>query len=138
MNSSGPESLLRDRKALAFPAQQIALRHAAILVSDFRMTGVIAAFVAHHADVSHYLKSRRRYRNDDLARAFVRIRALSIGYGHHDGEARTLGGRSKPLVTVDDVIITLFNCRGAHPRRIRSGMLGFSHRETTAHVATRE
>src|SRR6185369_8712500 len=138
MNSARPESLLRDREALAFPAQQIALRHAAVLVSDFRMTGVIAALVAHDADVSHYLKSRRGYRNDDLARTFVWIRVLRIGYGHHNGEASAFGRRSEPLVTVDDVIVTVFQSRRAHPSRIRSGMLGFSHGETTAHVATRE
>src|SRR6185503_21251562 len=60
MNSSWSKSLLRDRKPLAFRAQQVTLRHAAVFVSDFSVTGVIAALVAHHVDISHDLKSRRR------------------------------------------------------------------------------
>ena len=102
------------------------------------MTGVIAALVAHHVDVSHELKSRRRYRNDDLARAFVSIRRIRIRYRHHDREARAFGRRREPLVTVDDVIVAVLHGRRAHPRRVRSRMLGFGHRKTTAHVAARE
>src|ERR1041384_6769606 len=123
MNSSWSESLLRDRKAFACTAQQVALRHPAVFVFDFGVTGVITAFVAHHADVSHELKSGRRYRHDDLARAFIRILTFRIRYRHHDRKARAFSGRSEPLVAIDDVVVTILHGRRAHPRRIRSRML---------------
>src|SRR5215216_3301968 len=92
MNSSWSKPLLRDLKTLAFLAEQVALRHATVFVPDFGVTGIIASLVAHHADVSYKVKSRRRYRHDDLARALVTVRSAGIGDRHHDGEARSFRG----------------------------------------------
>src|SRR5262249_13968178 len=138
MNPAWSKPLLRDRKALAFPAEQVALRNPTVFVSDFSVTRVIAAFVAHDADVAHELETRRRYWHDDLARTLVTTGRVAISNRHHDREARAVRRRREPLVTIDHVVAAVFHGSGAHPGRVRAGMFGLSHRETTAHFAARE
>src|SRR6185436_3026034 len=116
----------------------VSLRHTTVFVSDLSMTRVITSLFAHDADVSHEGETRCRNRNDDLARSLITICSFRISDRHDYREARPISGRCEPLVTVNDVVGTVFHRGGAHPGRIRSGMFWLSHREATAHLATRE
>src|SRR5688500_19504038 len=127
MNSARSKSLLGYRKPIAFAAEQITLRHTTVFVSHFRVTRVIAAFISHHVDVANESEPGRRYRHDDLACPLVLICDFGIRDRHHNGEARAVGSRRKPLVTVDHVVITAFHGGGAHPGDRKSTRLNSSH-----------
>ena len=99
-------------------------RHAHAVVRHLAVRRPAAATMSHHR---HRLDgdAGRIGGHEDLARAAMWL-AVGIGDRHDDREARSLGARREPLVTVDDPFVPVENGprtqqRGVRPRDVRLG-----------------
>jgi hypothetical protein len=133
----GPRPVLGDHEAAALGPEQVGLRDPARLVDHLGVTGVAGADVAHHAHVAHQVEAGRVGGDDDHAGALVR-RCVGVGDRHHDGERSAVGGRREPLLAVDHVVVAVLAGGGGEEHRVRSGGLGFGHREAAADLAGHE
>src|ERR1700731_2999186 len=104
MDAAGTEPRLRNRKAAAFLAEQVGHRDAAIFVDNLAMPA--AAGMTHHGYRPNQVEARSVDRNDNLARAAMRL-GVGIGHDHRDCEGRTDCVGSEPLVTIDHVVVAV-------------------------------
>src|SRR5208337_2112898 len=132
VDASRAEPRLRDREAAAFLAEQVAHRHAAVLVDYLAMPA--AAGVAHHRHGANQVESRSVGRNDYLAGAAMR-RRVGVRHDHRDREARANRVGREPLVAVDHVVVAVANGAGLELGRIGACGIRLGHREAGAHLA---
>ena len=96
-----------------------------------------APAVAHRRDGPDDLDAGRVGRDDDLARAVMRV-GVGVGDRHDDPEGGPLGARREPLVAVDDPLVAVAHRARPQRRRIGAGNLRLGHREERAHLARDE
>ena len=118
-----PEPLLRDPEAVARLAEHVLDRHAHPRVAHLAVRRPAAAAVAHGRDRAEISTPGRVGRDDDLARAPVRL-GVWIGDGHDDRERRSLGARREPLVPVDHPLVAVVYRARLQRRRVGSGTSG--------------
>jgi hypothetical protein len=134
MNPSRTEPSLCDLEAGPLAAEEVGARNADILVDDLAVAEPVFAGMAHHGRIPDDRKARRVARDNNLARASVRV-GLRIRDRHHDGERRPVGRGGEPLMAVDDVGVAVGNRRRGHPHRVRSRKRRLGHRKTTSNLA---
>src|SRR5438445_7911384 len=109
MDAVRAETRLRDREAVAFLAEHVGNRHAAILIDDFAMAA--ATGMTHDWYRPDHVESGSIGGNDYLAGAAMGLR-VRIRHHHRDRERRTDRVAGEPLVAVDDVVIALAHRAG--------------------------
>ena len=102
----GPSRFCAIRKPSPRLAEHVRGRHAHARVAHLAVRRPAPPRVAEDRDRAVDLEARRVGRDDDLARAPVRLR-VGIGDRHHDPEPRALGARREPLVAVDHPLVAV-------------------------------
>ena len=134
VDPSWSQSRLRNGETGSFLAKPIRDRHTHVVVTNLGMACPTFARLTHDRNISNELITRRIKRNDDLACLTMSFR-FGVGHGHDDGEGRTVRSRREPLVSVDDVGISIpHGCR-FHDRRIRAGRIGLGHGKATSNLS---
>ena len=98
---------------------------------------VMRAFDRHVRDIALDVVAGVR-QLDDEGRILLVARRVRIGLGHHQRHVGDAGGRGKPLLAVEDVIlVAVLDRRGLHAGGVGAGGL-FGHREADALVAVEQ
>ena len=135
VDAAGAQAVLRDREPGAALAEQVAGRHAAVLVAHLPVARSLV--VAHHRHRPDALEAGRVDRHEDHARPLVR-RRVGVGHDHRDRQRGPVVARGEPLVAVDDPLVAVQLGARDQPGRVGAGALRLRHREARADLAVEQ
>jgi hypothetical protein len=113
---------------LTLAAQHVGVGHPQIAYVDL----TVVVTTRHRFHIAYQLPTVRRQIDDEAGVGGLRQIRIFFGAGDQHGELRAPGTGNKPLVTVDNPLVTVAIGEGLDERRVRSGDLGFGHRKARA------
>ena len=90
----------------------------------------------HRLDVAQDLVARVRQFDEERAVTLV-ARRVRVGLGHHERDVGDAGGRTEPLLAVQDPLVAVEDRRRLHPGGVRAGRL-LRHRVADAFLAVQQ
>src|SRR5258708_214777 len=118
MDTSWPQTRLRQSKTFPLFSNQTGNGNPAIRKPDFSMAHVILTCLAHDGYVANQLISVSRNGNKNHACPQIWIWILRFRDGHDDSKRGAIGSCREPFVPIDYKIVSVAGCRGSEVNRV--------------------